>query len=163
MRKILLSLFVIFTFGYYLVVNKTENRATSEAEISTKQTVTTSSTTGTISITPNPNQQVSNVKPTLVARGLYLDGEYLGSSEDAYYGYVQVKVIIKQSKIADVLFLDYPRHSKTSREINSEAVPVLRSEAIRVQSANVNIVSGATETSRAFKKSLSIALYKAKN
>jgi uncharacterized protein with FMN-binding domain len=94
--------------------------------------------------------------------GQYIDGFYTGSVADAYYGYVQVKAIISGGKITDVQFLNYPQDRSTSREINSQAMPYLTQEAIQAQSANVDTVSGATETSRAFRESLSSALAQAK-
>ena len=47
--------------------------------------------------------------------------------------------------------------------INGQAMPMLTSEAVQVQSANVDIVSGATFTSQAFQQSLGSALAQAKN
>ena len=93
----------------------------------------------------------------------YKDGEYTGNSVDAYYGNVQVKAIIKNSLITDVQFLDYPKDRTTSLQISTRATPILKIEAIKAQSANVNIVSGATQTSDAFIRSLSSALALAKN
>jgi uncharacterized protein with FMN-binding domain len=120
-----------------------------------------------ISVTPTP-------KPTPVPTpipvpvpvkpaGLYADGSYTGSPADAYYGIVQVKVIVTNGKIADVQFLQYPSDRSTSRYINGQAMPMLTQEAITAQSANVNGVSGATATSGAFIQSLASALALAKN
>ncbi|MGE5393039.1 MAG: FMN-binding protein [Candidatus Saccharibacteria bacterium] len=93
--------------------------------------------------------------------GKYKDGQYVGSSVDAYYGNVQVRVTVQNGKIADVQFLDYPQDRRTSQMINSQAMPYLKEEAIQAQSANVDIVSGATDTSEAFQQSLSSALSQA--
>ena len=82
---------------------------------------------------------------------------------DAYYGNVQVQAIVQSGKLADVKFLDYPQTHQTSVYINSQAMPYLTQEAIQAQSANVNIVSGATFTSQAFIQSLASALSQAKN
>lgn len=93
---------------------------------------------------------------------LYKDGSYTGSVGDALWGFVQVKAIIQNGKITDVQFLQYPSDRNRSVEINSYADPQLTSEAIQAQSANVNIVSGATDSSNAFIQSLSDALSQAK-
>ena len=98
---------------------------------------------------------------TTVANALYKDGQYDGSIADAYYGNVQVRVIIQGGNLTDVQFLSYPNDRNQSIEINSYALPILKSEAIKVQSAQVDIVSGATNTSRAFINSLSPALSQA--
>ena len=98
------------------------------------------------------------VKPS----GLYVNGSYTGDAADAYYGTVQVKVIVRSNIIADVQFLQYPSDRSTSRYINGQAMPLLTQEAIQAQSASVSGVSGATFTSQAFQQSLASALAKAK-
>ena len=56
----------------------------------------------------------------------------------------------------------YPNHTDRSVFINSNALPLLKSEALRAQSANINLVSGATDTSYGFAQSLQAAILKAK-
>jgi uncharacterized protein with FMN-binding domain len=92
----------------------------------------------------------------------YKDGVYTGNPADALYGNIQVKAIITNGRITDVQFLQYPSDRNTSVQINSQAMPFLKQEAILVQSAQVNIVTGATDTSQAFIQSLNSALLKAK-
>lgn len=94
--------------------------------------------------------------------GQYANGSYTGSPADAYYGTVQVKAVIQNGQLADVQFLQYPSDRSTSRYINSQAMPLLTQEAIQAQSAQVDGVSGATETSMAFVQSLASALAQAK-
>lgn len=95
--------------------------------------------------------------------GSYKDGTYTGTSVDAYYGNVQVQVMVSGGKIIDVRFLNYPHDRGTSRMINSQAMPYLKSEVITAQNANVDIVSGATATSQAFIQSLQSALSQAQS
>lgn len=109
---------------------------------------------------PQPSTQPQQ-NPT-IAKGNYKDGIYTGSVEDAYYGYVQVQVTVSNGLITDVSFLQYPSDNGTSRFINSQAMPMLKSEAIQAQSARVDIISGASDTSMAFQNSLSSALSGAK-
>jgi len=94
--------------------------------------------------------------------GQYKNGSYTGNVADAYYGNVQVKAVISGGKISDVQFLQHPSDRGTSIEINNYAMPILTQEAVQVQNSNVDIVSGATETSLAFRDSLSSALAQAK-
>jgi uncharacterized protein with FMN-binding domain len=91
----------------------------------------------------------------------YKDGVYSGASENAHYGNVQVSVTLQSGQITDISFLDYPQHQHESEQINSYAMPQLISEAIQSQSAQVDTVSGATFTSRAFAQSLASALTQA--
>lgn len=100
--------------------------------------------------------------PTSVpSTGKYKDGSYTGIVADAIYGNIQVQVIITSGKITDVIFLQYPNDRQTSIEINTQAMPYLKQEAITAQSANVNGVTGATASSDAFVQSLSSALKQA--
>lgn len=92
----------------------------------------------------------------------YKDGSYTGTVADAYYGSVEVKATISGGKMTDVAFLQYPNTHSTSVYINRQAVPYLQQEAVQTQSAQVNIISGATYTSRAFQQSLTAALEQAR-
>ena len=92
---------------------------------------------------------------------IYKDGQYTGNVADAYYGNVQVEAVVQNGKISDVQFLNHPQDRSTSIQINNRAMPILKSEAIQSQSANVAVVSGATDTSQAFMQSLSSALNQA--
>jgi uncharacterized protein with FMN-binding domain len=74
---------------------------------------------------------------------------------------VQVQAVIHGGRIAAVNVLRHPFHSATSRAINGRALPWLEQEVIRAQSADVNAISGATLTSRAFIRSMSAALRQA--
>ena len=103
----------------------------------------------------------STITPSSQKNGKYKSGSFIGTSEDAYYGYIKVKVVILDGKISDVVFLDHPGDNRTSEYINSQAMPLLKAEAISKQSANVDIISGASDTSMAFIKSLERALNQA--
>lgn len=92
----------------------------------------------------------------------FKDGEYVGDPKNAFYGLVQVKAVIQGGQLANVDFLTYPADRRTSQRINQIANPMLQDEAIKAQNYQVDIISGATLTSRAFIQSLQTALAKAK-
>lgn len=121
--------------------------------------------TGTLSPMPSPVRQVESVTPVNTANttktGVYRDGSFSGTVEDAYYGNYQVAAVISNGRITDINFLQYPNDNRTSRSINSQAMVYLKAEAIQAQSAQVDIVSGASSSSAAFVRSLSSALKKA--
>lgn len=54
-----------------------------------------------------------------------------------------------------------PDHTDRSIQINQQAIPILRSEALQAQSTRINMVSGATDTSYAFASSLQGAITRA--
>jgi uncharacterized protein with FMN-binding domain len=98
---------------------------------------------------------------TPVAGSRYKDGSYTGGAADAQWGYIQVKIAIKGGNLTNVQFVQYPNHRSRSVEINNYAMPQLTSEAIQAQSAQVDAISGATDTSEAFIQSLGDALSQA--
>lgn len=102
-------------------------------------------------------EQKSNTK-----NRIFKDGVYKGDVIDAYYGFLEVEATIEEGKISDVSFLQYPYDNNTSENINAQAMPILREEAIAIQDSEVDIVSGASNTSRAFRNSLESALSQAK-
>jgi uncharacterized protein with FMN-binding domain len=90
------------------------------------------------------------------------------------WGDLQVTIVVRKTttitgarkkvtrKITAVSVPTYPNHTDRSIYINQTALPILKSEALRAQSANINMVSGATDSSDAFAQSLQSALLKAK-
>jgi uncharacterized protein with FMN-binding domain len=76
------------------------------------------------------------------------------------WGPVQVTVIIKGKQLVDVQ-ATAPMERARSNFINSQAIPSLRQEALQAQSANIDLISGATMTSQAFAQSLQAALQQA--
>ena len=114
-------------------------------------------------VTPTPVTVVPKPNPTPKPIGQYTDGTYTGSAANAFYGYIQVQMTVSGGKIADVQFLQYPNDRRESVSINTHAMPILKSEAIQAQSANVSGVSGASDSSAAFRESLASAITQAKS
>ncbi|KRB23150.1 FMN-binding protein [Mesorhizobium loti] len=109
---------------------------------------------------PNAPARVVRVGMKLAAHG-YADGVYTGPTADAYYGIIQIQALVQGGQLTALKVLKYPSDRRTSVNINRQALPMLRDEAISAQSADVDIISGATLTSRAFIQSLRGALKKA--
>jgi len=106
-------------------------------------------------------QPADNAVQLAAATGHYKDGSFTGSTYDAYYGAVQVQANIQGGQLVGLKVLQFPNHSGTSRSINRQALPMLKSEVISAQGTRVNIISGATLTSRAYLRSLNSALKQA--
>jgi len=77
------------------------------------------------------------------------------------YGDVQVRVTLQGSQLVDVQALQLPQDRSRSARISNAAGPILRREALHAQSANIDLVSGATYTSESYAESLQGALDKA--
>lgn len=81
-----------------------------------------------------------------------------GPAVDTPFGPVQVKVSISGGRITDVQAVQTPSEHMRSVEINQYATPILHQEVLAAQSANVDLVSGATYTSEAYAQSLQAAI-----
>jgi uncharacterized protein with FMN-binding domain len=86
------------------------------------------------------------------------DGTYTGASVSTRFGDVQVQVTISGGAITDVTALHLTDHDGRSVQISNQAAPMLRSEVLSAQTANVNMIGGATYTSDAYLTSLQSAL-----
>jgi uncharacterized protein with FMN-binding domain len=102
----------------------------------------------------------SGTPPTTT--GTYKDGTYTGAVADAFYGNLQVVAVIQGGNLTDVQFPVYPNDGGHTSQLSKTDLPILKQEAIAAQSANVDIISGATQISQAFEQSLSSALAQAK-
>ncbi len=74
------------------------------------------------------------------------------------HGIVQVQVSVIDGRITDVTAVQLPHDNPHSWAGGNYAATVLRSEVLAKQSANVDIASGATYTSRGYAHSLQAAL-----
>lgn len=102
------------------------------------------STGGTSTAAPGATQQA--------------DGTFVGTLQNTRYGNVQVQVVITAGKITDVVALHLTDDGGRSVQISNRAAPILRSEILTAQSANVANVSGATYTTKAYLLSAQSAL-----
>ena len=84
------------------------------------------------------------------------DGTYTGKSTSTEWGDIKVKITVASGKIPQITVLKHPTGGK-SDEINSRSLPTHKQEALAAQSANINQVSGATETYKGFTGSLQSA------
>lgn len=166
MKKYLLSAFVVFAFIAYSLHLRTEDGETANVippkGVATSPNVSVSDDEETPTVVAPAPTMTNNQNSQVTVAGKYKDGQYTGVVADAFYGNIQVKAIISGGKISDVQFLQYPNDRRTSIEINTQAMPYLRYEAIQVQNAQVDIISGATDSSRAFRTSLESALAQAR-
>ena len=81
-----------------------------------------------------------------------------GAAEMTRYGLVQVRVVITDGSITEVKALQYPQTDRKDVQINSSAIPRLRTQVLTAQSAKIDGVSGATFTSDGYVTSLQSAL-----
>ena len=83
---------------------------------------------------------------------------YTGDAVSTRFGDVQVKITVVDGKVTDAEVTQVPWNDHKDQEINSYAVPILNSEAVKAQSADIDMVSGATFTSQGYIGSLQSAI-----
>ncbi len=83
---------------------------------------------------------------------------YDGDAVDTRWGPVQVRITVQDGKITASEAIVYPDGNHEDQEINSFALPVLSQEAVQQQSADIDMVSGATVTSQGYLSSLQSAI-----
>lgn len=93
--------------------------------------------------------------------GAYKDGTYTGEVVTTGKGDVQVSVTVEGGRVTSVAAVKYPNDNPRSQSLSKTAIPQLSSEAVEAQSADIQMVSGATETSTGFIGSLQDALNQA--
>ena len=101
-----------------------------------------------LSPTPTPQPTLSTVT-------------FTGPAIDYYFGTAQVQVTLVNGRITDVVALQLPSEGQ-SGWISQQVEPMLRSEVLTAQSAQINLISGATYTSDAYQRSLQAALDQAR-
>jgi uncharacterized protein with FMN-binding domain len=172
LKKYVASVFMVGIFGIYATYQYIPRGIQIQAVPNTTAPVSpTTKSSDSLPIaqsTPGtaPNRDTAATIPKLHTTpkptSVYKDGTYIGTSVDAYYGNIQVQVAINGGVITNVSTLQSPDNRRQSVSINNHALPVLQSEVISVQNADINAVSGATYTSAAYKQSLAAAISKAK-
>ncbi len=88
-----------------------------------------------------------------------INGTFTGPSVNVNYGNVQVKITVVNGRITDAVAVKAPT-GKNDRYTNM-AVPVLKQQTLKAQSANIQGVSGASYTSYGWFTSLQGALAQA--
>ena len=157
MRKYIQITFVLGIFGILVLLRQLKG---SDTPVIAVQPINPSVSSG--QVTPTPNSSVGSGMMQSPMMGKYKNGIYTGSVQDAFYGNIQVQATISNGKISNITFLQFPNDNRTSQYVNSQADPMLAQEAIQTQSAQVDIVSGASASSQAFQASLADALSQAK-
>ncbi len=106
---------------------------------------------------PSPTVRVALPSPP-AARRAYHSGVATGAVARTDYGAVQVRVTVTHGRIVNVAAMRLPHGNQMDVQLSKPAARVLESRVISAQSANVDMVSGATYTSEGYLSSLQSAL-----
>jgi uncharacterized protein with FMN-binding domain len=123
-------------------------------------TTTTSSTTSAPASSGTASSSKTSSGSSGSSTSRSVSGIATGDAIGTQFGNVQVKVTVKDGKIAAVQALQLTGNDPRSAQISASAEPVLQQEALSKQSAAIDSVSGATYTSAGYAQSLQSALDK---
>jgi uncharacterized protein with FMN-binding domain len=148
---------VVLLFGYH--TSTTSTTAATQQTLSVaggKSTTTTSGGTGNGngSSGGGSSGQGSSASQKSTAQSRTVTG----SAIQTRWGPVQVQLTVAGGKITDVAMLQYPNGNGTDQQISSYALPILMQDTMSAQSANIQMVSGATYTSTGYLQSLQSAI-----
>jgi uncharacterized protein with FMN-binding domain len=137
--------------------SSSSSKATAGATKSAKPVATKkagATAAGTTAATTAPATQApATTAPTAI------NGTFTGPSVFVKYGNVQVKITVENGRITDAVAVKAPS-GKNDRYTNM-AVPVLKQQTLKAQSANIQGVSGASYTAYGWQTSLQGALAEA--
>jgi uncharacterized protein with FMN-binding domain len=142
---------VVLLFGYHTSTNKT-SAATVTSSASSPATTSSSEPSSSASSSSSSSSGSSSGSSSTNAK------TYTGSVAQTRWGPVQVQITVQGDKITKVTVLQQPNGSHKDAEINDYALPILVQDTLSAQSAQIDMVSGATVTSDGYLQSLQSAL-----
>lgn len=118
----------------------------------------TASTGGTATAATVTATTDAAAQAAATAKAAAQSGTFTGAVVQTQFGNMQVSVTIANGAITAVTPLQLTNRGGRSVAISNQAAPILRSEVLAAQSANVQSVSGATYTTQGYLRSLQSAL-----
>ena len=161
MRRIILWLLstvsaVVLLFGYH--TSTSGPAATAQAPIGASLATTSTATTsgGT---DPGTDPGTGSAGSSSGSGSASQSTTFTGDVAQTRWGPVQVQITTDGSgTVTDVEVIQYPSGNHEDEQINSYALPELVQETLDAQSADIDMVSGATVTSEGYLQSLQSAL-----
>jgi uncharacterized protein with FMN-binding domain len=153
---------VVLLFGYRTSTNGTSASAESSVVIPStaaaapSSTPSSSSSPGTSS--SGGSTSSGSTSPSSSDSSSSSTATHTGSVVQTRWGPVQVQITVSGDTITAVDVLQYPQGNSKDRQINAYALPILVQDTLNAQSANIDMVSGATVTSDGYVQSLQAAL-----
>lgn len=154
---------VVLLFGYHTSTDQTSTAGPRSSVGVTPAPAGGSSTSGS---PPHPSRSPASggasTSSGSSSGGSTAPRTYTGSVAQTRWGPVQVEISVADHKVTDVTVVQEPNGNQRDAEINDSALPILVQETMSAQSANIDMVSGATVTSDGYVRSLQGALDEAR-
>jgi uncharacterized protein with FMN-binding domain len=148
---------LVLLFGYSTSTSGPLATSSQTAIVSSPATTTSSSSRSSGSSSSSSSSATPSATPSSTT-GSAASSKVTGSVAQTQWGPVQVQLTVSSGKITDVSVLQYPNGNGRDQEINAYALPILMQETVQQQSAQIDMVSGATVTSNGYLESLQSAL-----
>jgi uncharacterized protein with FMN-binding domain len=142
---------VVLMFGYHTSTSGVLSTASPPAVTSSSSGSGSSSSSSSSGTSSTSGSNASSTKKSAATT-------VTGSVAQTMWGPVQVQLTVSGGKVTDVSVVQYPSGNPRDTEINSQALPILIQETLSSQSAQIDMVSGATVTSTGYLQSLQSAL-----
>lgn len=140
----------------------TGGAANTSAVVSGSTSTTTTSSSSSASASTSASSSSAATSSDAAGTGVavaatYADGTWTGTAVDEPWGTFQVQAVVSGGQLTDVVIVSSPQDGHSGR-INDQAVPALTQAAVASQGAEIDMISGATWTSRSYMTSLQAAL-----
>lgn len=121
---------------------------------------TTTTTISGPATTATTEPQATSTEPPATTTTTTSSGSSLtvtGPAIETEWGFFQVEVLVEDGVLVSVTAVQEPG-DRRSRRINAQAIPVYEELAVEAQSADIDVISGATVTWQGYTGSLQAAL-----
>jgi len=149
---------LVLLFGYHTSTSGVAATATTQEPIGASLTTTATTTTTGTGPDTGSDTSAGTSSSTSGSSGANDSQTVTGRVVQTQWGPVQVQITTAGGEITSVEVLQYPSGNGKDVEINNHALPVLVDETLSAQSADIDMVSGATVTSTGYLGSLQSAL-----
>lgn len=116
---------------------------------------TAAPTASPLAASPRPR---ATTWPSLFQGSVFADGSFTSRPVRTNYGDVQVRIVMQSGLIEEVQIVEFPDRTPTSARMSIDVLPVLTGQTVAKQDWDVDVVSGATQTSIAFQRAMVYAL-----
>jgi uncharacterized protein with FMN-binding domain len=160
MKRLIAALSLTIAGLGFVLGFKTREVIPAVAADTTRPTTGAAETTTTSPVATNTTGSPATEVPTTTAGTGTTSGtvEVTGPTVQSLYGPVQVQVVLTDGALVDIVALQLPSGDQHNESISAYAGPLLEEMALEAQSADIDVVSGATFTSLAYADSLQAAL-----
>ena len=149
---------LVLLFGYHTSTSSTAAAAGGNTSAATPYTGSTTASGTASTPTTGSSSSSSSASAAASPSSSATSGTVTGTAADTRWGAVQVQITIASGAITNVSVVQYPNSNGKDQEINARAMPILIQETLKAQSADIDMVSGATYTSDGYLTSLQSAL-----